>query len=161
MCDGGTAWARGYWSTLPRESCFGKEVLGKGYWLTLPRGYCFDGVPPCSTGGPDLRELTLRHYDWSRDTNDADEPWPWVWAQKPPSMGSVIIIVGSGDAAAAAIADVCLSHESSSVTVVAIGDEIALRALGVGSGSTQSAALLDAAVHSRSAQRSSHAVRAG
>lgn len=116
----------------------------------------FDGVPPCTTSGPDLRELTLRYFRWSRDGDNRssgltalgnEEPWPWVWAQKP-SIGSVVVVVGSDAAAASTLADVCGSRDPQLMTVVAIGDEQALRALDVGSGPTQIVAVLDADVHS-------------
>ena len=76
-----------------------------------------------------------------------EEPWPWVWSQKP-SIGSVIVVVGSGKAAADALAEACTSRDSTLVTVIGIGDEQALAAHGVGKGATQNAAIIDATVHS-------------
>ena len=105
----------------------------------------FSSVPPSRAAGPDLRELALRYFRWSRDAEEShagptplgnEEPWPWVWSQKP-SIGSVVIVIGSGTAVAARLAEVCSCRDPLLTTVIAVGDERALEALGVGKGATE------------------------
>ena len=116
----------------------------------------FEGVPTSKAAGPDLRALALRYFRWSRDEDEAasgptplgnEEPWPWVWSQKP-SIGSVVVIVGSGSEAATAIARVCVARDPLLTTVIAVGDEKALLGHGVGSGTTEKTGVIDATVHS-------------
>ena len=99
----------------------------------------FSGVPPSVAAGPNLRELAGRYFDWSRDDEQLsagptplgnEEPWPWVWSQKP-SIGAVVVVVGSDRAAADALARVCSSRDPLLTTVIAIGDEESLARHGV------------------------------
>jgi len=116
----------------------------------------FEAVPASRAAGPDLRELALRYFRWSRDEDSAGEaptplgnaePWPWVWSQKP-SIGSVVVVVGSGSAAAAALAEACMKRDPQLTTVIAIGDEQELLRHGVGRDGTEKTGVIDAAVHS-------------
>ena len=51
-----------------------------------------------------------------------EEPWPWVWSQKP-SIGSVIVVAGSGAAAASKLREVCTARDPLLTRVIAVGDE--------------------------------------
>ena len=104
---------------------------------------------PSFAAGPSLREMVARHFEWSRDDGGVAEPWPWVWAQKP-SIGSVVVVVGSDEKAAAALRLACTERSPLLTTVIAVGDEAALMRLGVGSagGPTEKTGIIDAAVHS-------------
>ena len=115
----------------------------------------FNGLPPSKAAGPDLRLLCERYFRWSRDEDSScagptplgnEEPWPWVWSQKP-SIGSVVVVVGSGRAAATALSEVCQSRDPLLTTVLAIGDEDSLVRHGVGTGTTEKTGIIDATVH--------------
>lgn len=116
----------------------------------------FEAVPASRAAGPDLREMVLRYFRWSRDEDMAaagptplgnEEPWPWIWSQKP-SIGSVVVVVGSGSAAAAVLGEVCTMRDPLLTTVIAIGDEEALLRHGVGRDGTEKTGVIHAAVHS-------------
>ena len=111
----------------------------------------FERVGPSVAAGPDLRELALRYFNWSRDGDTSfsgptplgnEEPWPWVWSGKP-SIGSVVVVVGSGSAAASALRQVCASRDPLLTTVIAIGDKEALLQHGV----PEKIGIIDAGVH--------------
>ena len=112
----------------------------------------FERVQPSVAAGPNLRELALRYFAWSRDLDNTfsgptpignEEPWPWVWSGKP-SIGSVVVVVGSGSTAASALQQVCASRDPLLTTVIAIGDEAALLSHGV----PEKIGIIDAGVHS-------------
>ena len=67
-----------------------------------------------------------------------------------PSIGSVVVVVGSDEKAAAALWLACTERSPLLTTVIAVGDEAALTRLGVGSagGPTEKTGIIDAAVHS-------------
>ena len=116
----------------------------------------FEGLPRSRSAGPDLRLLCDRYFGWSRDGDSThagptpignEEPWPWVWSQKP-SIGSVVVVVGSGSEAAATITRVCKLRDPLLTTVIAVGDEQALTQHGVGTGESEKTGIIDATVHS-------------
>ena len=135
------------------------QVLHPSWSLYGGKSYLrpnFASVPPSRAAGPDLRELALQYFRWSRDGEESksgptpvgnEEPWPWVWSQKP-SIGSVVVVVGSSAAAAAKLEEMCRSRDPLLTTVLAIGDEEALVRHGAGRGASEKIGVIDATVHS-------------